>query len=274
MHDVEAIEQGETVGQAELFPDAPHIEFPEPFSVKLKWYTPQGDKMIAHMARVSNSKATDSDPAERLIGYLIRNKHWSPAEMASVCLEISTQRDISAQILRHRSFSFQEFSTRYAQVEKLLYSTECRFQGTTNRQSSKTFDDLVAEHGPVPGVNGELAEETVSYFDAVVNETRTRSMEAYEELLRRGVAKEVARRILPIGLMPTRLYMTGTLRSWVHYLSLRMAPSTQTEHRVIAVRAYQEIAQCFPLFMSAAYDEGLFSLPSGETFDGVLRPRK
>ena len=248
--------------QGTLFPNLEQPEpVPPPFRVKLKWYTPQGDAMIAHMARVSNSKATPDDPAQSLIGYLLRSHHWSPFEMANLCLEIETQRDISAQILRHRSFSFQEFSTRYAAVEELLHSTECRWQDPKNRQSSRTFDDLVEEHGPWPEVNGELAEATVSYFDAVVNETRVRSMEAYEELLRRGVAKEVARRILPIGLMPTRMYMNGTVRSWLHYVSERTKPGVQKEHRAIAQEAANILRRCFPWTFAAAVESGMLDIP-------------
>lgn len=240
------------------------------FRVSTIWATEDGDKRIAYLARVSNSKATPDMPSHRLISYLLRNKHWSPLEMASACLEIRTQRDISAQILRHRSFSFQEFSTRYAEVEELLAVTECRWQDPKNRQSSRTFDQMAENAGTTGEV--EYLEATIAYFDAVVNETRVRSLEAYQELLRRGVAKEVARRILPIGLMPTKLYMTGTVRSWLHYLSLRLHPHTQKEHRMVAFGVYRELCKSFPDTVGAAYDEGLFNLPDGKTFDGVLPP--
>jgi thymidylate synthase (FAD) len=206
-------------------------------TASLVWVTPEADKHIAYLARVSNNKATPEDPAEKLIAYLIRNKHWSPFEMASMCVKIETTRDISAQILRHRSFSFQEFSTRYAEVEDLVFAKECRFQGATNRQSSLTTQEIRAlreDATPDAEINGHPLDETVAYFDAVIHETRVRSMEAYRELLDRGVAKEVARAVLPIGLMPTKLYMTGTIRSWLHYVELRATSHTQAEHRVIA----------------------------------------
>lgn len=223
------------------------------FQVSTIWATPKGDQSIAYLARVSNSKAQPDDPGHKLIEYLLRNHHWSPFEMASLTLEIRTQRDISAQILRHRSFSFQEFSTRYAEVEELLAVTECRFQDTTNRQSSFTMDQLTGDFV-------DDAEATVAYFDAVINETRTRSLEAYAELLRRGVAKEVARRILPIGLIPTKLYMNGTVRSWLHYCSERTKPGVQKEHRMIAIHALNELFMSYPQTVKAAIDSGAFQM--------------
>lgn len=233
----------------------------DPFRVSTIWATPNGDVNIAYLARVSNSKATPDDPGERLIGFLLRNHHWSPFEMSSLCLEIRTQRDISAQILRHRSFSFQEFSTRYAAVEELLAVTECRFQDTKNRQSSLTLAEYLTDGRCHEDMTDEAgAEGTAAYFDAVVNETRVRSLEAYQELLRRGVAKEVARRILPIGLMPTKLYMTGTVRSWLHYCAERVKPGVQKEHRVIAIHALNELFRNFPMVTKAAIDAGFFAM--------------
>lgn len=233
------------------------------------WATQGGDDLIAYMARVSNSKAQPGDPSAKLIGYLLRNHHWSPFEMASFCVEIRTQRDISAQILRHWSSRFQEFSTRYAEVEDLLAVTECRFQDPKNRQGSFSVSDMVkswvdetGEHGDsFPGVevNGFQIEETVSYFDAVVNETRARSLEAYQELLRRGVAKEVARRILPIGLTPTKLYMVNNLRGWLTYTAERTKAGVQKEHRLIAQAVAIELAVAFPATMQAALDNSLYA---------------
>lgn len=231
------------------------------FRVSTIWVTPNGDTNIAYLARVSNSKAQPGDPGDKLVGFLLRNHHWSPFEMSSLCLEIRTQRDISAQILRHRSFSFQEFSTRYAAVEELLAVTECRFQDSKNRQSSLTLAEYLTDGRCHEDMTDEAgAEGTAAYFDAVVNETRVRSLEAYQELLRRGVAKEVARRILPIGLMPTKLYMTGTVRSWLHYCSERTKPGVQKEHRVIAIHALNELFKAYPMVTKAAIDAGFFQM--------------
>lgn len=226
------------------------VDFGAP-RVRLKWFTPDGDKLVAHMARVSNPKATLDDPAERLIGFLIKNHHWSPFEMVNLCLEIHTERDISAQILRHsKEFRFQEFSTRYAEVEDLRWSTECRFQDHKNRQNSLTVDQVSQSNGADFEADDQL-EATVAYFDAVVNETRTRSLEAYQELLRRGVAKECARRVLPIGLMPTVMYINSNLRGWIHYLAERTKPGVQKEHREIALAVEPVFAECFPLVWRA-----------------------
>lgn len=246
----------------DLFPETQvpdSVDFGAP-RVRLKWYTPQGDKLVAHMARVSNTKATMEDPADRLIGFLIRNHHWSPFEMVNLCLEIHTERDISAQILRHsKEFRFQEFSTRYAEVEDLRWSTECRFQDDKNRQNSLTTEQIALRedpHGYDEGVgqdkvNGFPVDATVSYFDAVVNETRERSLEAYRELLARGVAKECARRILPIGLCPTVMYINSNLRGWIHYLAERTKPGVQKEHREIALAVEPIFAACFPMVWKA-----------------------
>lgn len=242
------------------------VDFGAP-RVRFKWCTPDGDKLVAHIARVSNPKATIDDPSAKLIKYLIRNHHWSPFEMVNLCLEIHTERDISAQILRHsKEFRFQEFSTRYAEVEDLRWSTECRFQDHKNRQNSfdapgqiEYLKNRAAEHAKRGNDDTvrqfehqvKLAEETVSYFDAVVNETRERSLEAYRELLERGVAKECARRILPIGLMPTVMYINSNLRGWIHYLQERTKPGVQKEHREIALAVEPFIAHHFPMVWDA-----------------------
>lgn len=189
-------------------------------SSSLVWITPEAEKQIVLMARVSNpeGQATERSP-NGLIQYLAKHKHWSPFEMASMCVEITTTRDISAQILRHRSFSFQEFSQRYSKTDLLgtIGVPELRLQDRTNRQSSLT-DDF-----------GVLAEE----FDGRIQELFRQSEQLYQDLLSRGAAKECARKVLSLN-TPTRLYMSGTIRSWIHYLSIRMGPETQKEHRDVA----------------------------------------
>lgn len=238
---------------------AAEADYQMPGPVSLIWAT--DEQHIAYLARVSNTKAAPDDPGEKLIAYLLRNHHWSPFEMASMCVEINTTRDITNQIIRHRSFSFQEFSTRYADVEELTYYKECRFQDDKNRQNSfeasKRLERLSAEredpHRPSADILREIDEvqATLSYFDAVVNETRTRSMEAYQELRRRGVAKEVARCILPFGLLPSKIYMAGTVRSWIHYLQERTKPGVQKEHREIALAVKGVFDSAYPMVSSA-----------------------
>jgi thymidylate synthase (FAD) len=191
-------------------------------STKLVWITPDAESIITYCARVSNPKGQEANAnPERLIRYLIKHKHWSPFEMASACVEINTTRDISAQILRHRSFSFQEFSQRYAEVTQEVSPPVWRRQDLTNRQNS--IDDLDPE--------------AIAEADQLCANVIKQSTLAYQRLLELGVAKECARKVLPIN-SPTRLYMSGTLRSWLHYLQVRRGPETQLEHRVIA----QEIA--------------------------------
>lgn len=182
--------------------------------------TPDAEKNIVYMARVSNpSNQKNSETAPKLIKYLIKHKHWSPFEMASMAVEINTNRAIAAQILRHRSFSFQEFSQRYASVEDLkpIEMPMLRRQDTKNRQAS--HDDLD------PSLALDLSKEIKSYYN--IAET------LYLKLLGSGVAKECAREVLPLG-TPTRLYMAGTIRSWIHYLEVRCGVETQLEHRMVA----------------------------------------
>jgi len=191
-------------------------------ATKLIWITPDAESIITYCARVSNPKSQEENKSpERLLKYLIKHKHWSPFEMASACIEINTTRDISAQILRHRSFSFQEFSQRYAEVTQEVSPPVWRRQDLTNRQNS--IDDLDPE--------------AIAEADQLCANVIKQSTLAYQRLLELGVAKECARKILPIN-SPTRLYMSGTLRSWLHYLQVRRNCDTQLEHRVIA----QEIA--------------------------------
>lgn len=185
--------------------------------VQLKWITPDAEAVIAYIARVSNpDNQGNAETAPRLIRYLIRHQHWSPFEMANMCVEIETTRAISAQLLRHRSFSFQEFSQRYAATPR-AEAPPLRRQDTTNRQSS--HDDLPAE----------LAEQHQQRIGELMRQVH----DEYEALLADGVAKETARAILPMC-SPTRLYMNGTVRSWLHYCDLRCAPGTQLEHRAVA----------------------------------------
>ena len=197
--------------------------------------------LIAYCARVSNpDNQNNSDTAKKLIKYLIKHKHWSPLEMASACLEIETTRDIARQILRHRSFSFQEFSQRYADPTKELELVlrEARLQDTTNRQNSIENDDDVLE------------DEWLNKQMAVVETAKM----AYTWAIENGIAKEQARAVLPEGNTVSRMYMNGTLRSWVHYIELRSANGTQKEHMDIAKACAVEIAKIFPLIGELDYD--------------------
>ena len=190
--------------------------------------------LIAFCARVSNpSNQLNTDTSEKLIKYLIKHQHWSPLEMVSACLEIETTRDIARQILRHRSFSFQEFSQRYADPTKDLSFVlrEARLQDTKNRQNS------------VENTNLALAAWWEERQKRVIEEAKN----AYEWAIANGIAKEQARAVLPEGLTVSRLYMNGTLRSWVHYCELRMANGTQKEHADIAREIAKVIAEVFPM---------------------------
>ncbi len=191
-------------------------------------------KLITFCARVSNPDNQDnSETAEKLLSYLIKHQHWSPFEMVNVCLEIETTRDIARQILRHRSFSFQEFSQRYADpVKELSFVTrEARLQDLTNRQNSVEVDDDLL------GIEWEWAQRRVLW--AVEKE--------YAWAIKKGIAKEQARAILPEGLTMSRMYMNGTLRSWIHYIQLRTDKATQKEHREIALECLQRLSIIFPL---------------------------
>lgn len=205
--------------------------------VNLIWATPDGDRLVARLARVSNPDNQDNPDSERLIRYLVKNKHWSPFEMVSACLEIETTRDVGRQILRHRSFSFQEFSQRYQDVSKLKQAPlrECRLQDTENRQNSLATDD--------PALR--------LWWDSAQAHITDAAFYAYSEALRRGIAKEQARAILPEGLTPSRLYMAGTLRSWLHFIQVRATPETQAECRVIAEQAREVLTHSFPETMRA-----------------------
>ena len=185
-------------------------------TAKLVWVTPDAERLIGKLARVSNSANEDNPNVERLIKYLIKHKHWSPFEMASMCVEIQTTRAIGAQILRHRSFSFQEFSQRYAEVTEIEVP-QLRRQGLNNRQNS--IDDFPEE------LSEELQDMITLHND--------KSNSLYKKLLAYGVAKECARNVLPLS-TKTRMYMSGTIRSWLHYIDLRVSHGTQVEHSQIA----------------------------------------
>ena len=194
--------------------------------------TPQ--ELVAYCARVSNpANQLNTETSEKLIKYLIKHQHWSPLEMASACLEIETTRDIARQILRHRSFSFQEFSQRYADPVKDLdfEYRDCRLQDTKNRQNS------------IEGADSDLQ---YAWYVAQ-RELIEKSKETYKWAIDNGIAKEVARAVLPEGLTKSRMYMNGTLRSWIHYIQLRSANGTQKEHMDIAKACALAITKIFPL---------------------------
>jgi thymidylate synthase (FAD) len=199
-------------------------------SVKLIWSTPNGEELVAYMARVSNPDNQDNkDTAPKLLKYLMKHKHWSPFEMVNVCMEINTTRDIARQILRHRSFSFQEFSQRYAEVIDWA-AGEVRMQDDKNRQNSLPTQDR----------------ELRRWWDEQQVATWKLATNAYKAALGMGIAKEVARKVLPEGLTMSRMYMNGTLRSWLHYVDIRCDESTQKEHREIAEQCKVVLSSLYP----------------------------
>lgn len=206
-------------------------------AVKLVWATPGADQLIARMARVSNPDNQANESIAGLLNYMMRNGHVSPFEMASACVEINTTRDIGRQILRHRSFSFQEFSQRYASTEALPEAPlrECRLQDTKNRQNSLETDD------------DELQRQWAAAQQYVVSAADA----AYKWALDKGIAKEQARAVQPEGLTSSRMYMVGTLRSWIHYLGQRLDPATQKEHRLIAEEIRDILTVAAPVTMGA-----------------------
>ena len=210
-------------------------------TVQLMWATQNADFMVAKMARVSNPDNQDNTEFKRLLNYLMKHNHVSPFEMASMCVQIDTTRDISRQILRHRSFSFQEFSGRYEDMTKLgdMVERECRLQDTDNRQSSIECDDS----------------DLSSWWNVAQNSTYEYAINTYNNALKHGIAKEQARALLPEGLTPTRLYMTGTIRSWLHYIQVRAGVETQKEHRVIAQGALEVLRQIAPITAEAFFGD-------------------
>ena len=198
--------------------------------------SPNAENLVVRMARVSNPANEDNvATAPKLLRYLIDHQHWSPFEMCSLCVKIDTERDISAQILRHRSFSFQEFSTRYAQVHELTLP-DLRKQDLKNRQNST--DDLDVN------IKEDLTEDIVALY--------MQASELYQDMLDVGVAKECARRILPLSTQTT-LYMHGSIRSWIHYINVRTSKETQLEHRLIAENCKQIFIEQFPTIGEAAF---------------------
>lgn len=196
-------------------------------------------ELIAYCARVSNpSNQYNTETSEKLINYLIKHAHWSPLEMVSACVEITTTRDIARQILRHRSFAFQEFSQRYADPTKDLdfVIREARFQDTKNRQNSVELDLTDPEQR-------ELNRIWIEKQQAVVAAAK----EAYTWAVTNNIAKEQARAVLPEGNTESRIYMNGTLRSWIHFIQLRSANGTQKEHRLVAIACAKAIATIFPM---------------------------
>jgi thymidylate synthase (FAD) len=212
-------------------------------NVKLISYTQGTDgknllEQVAFAARVSNpANQNNTETSEKLVRYLIKNQHWSPLEMVSICLEIDTTRDIARQILRHRSFSFQEFSQRYADASQLGFELkECRLQDTKNRQNSIELDP-----------NGVEDNFLIYEWERKQNELLELVRWHYTWALDNGIAKEQARAVLPEGMTGSRLYMNGTLRSWVHYIQLRSANGTQKEHQDVALACADAIEPIFPM---------------------------
>jgi thymidylate synthase (FAD) len=205
---------------------------------------PNLQDLVAYCARVSNpSNQANSETSEKLIKYLIKHKHWSPLEMVSACIEVETTRDIARQLLRHRSFSFQEFSQRYAdptaELDDAFVLREARMQDTKNRQNSVELD-MSDEKQKLLAYEWERSQNRVLY--AVKKE--------YEWAIKNGIAKEQARAVLPEGLTVSRLYVNGTLRSWIHYIDLRDGNGTQKEHAEIARACAEVIAKVFPIIKS------------------------
>jgi thymidylate synthase (FAD) len=197
-------------------------------------------ELIAYCARVSNpSNQLNTETSDKLIKYLVKHQHWSPLEMVSACIEITTTRDIARQILRHRSFSFQEFSQRYADPTKDLSFVlrDARKQDTKNRQNSIELD-----------IQNDDADRFLAYqWEQMQNKVIETAQNAYTWAIEKGIAKEQARAVLPEGLIESRIYMNGTLRSWIHFIELRSANGTQKEHQEVAIACAKVIAEIFPL---------------------------
>jgi len=205
-------------------------------NVEFVWATPEAEKLVVKMARVSNpSNQNNWETGPKLLKYCLDHKHFSIFEMANLCVQIYTERDISAQILRHRSFSFQEFSTRYAEAQPAVVP-ELRKQDLKNRQNST--DDLDFN--------------TKTYYSEQIRNEYADIKELYDHMIADGVAKECARRILPLSTQTT-LYMNGTLRSWIHYINVRTDPGTQLEHRLIAEGCKQIFIEQFPAIGEVAF---------------------
>ena len=203
--------------------------------VVVEWSTPQAEELVAKMARVSNpANENNKESAPKLLKYLIDNKHWSPFEMVNVCMQIETTRDIARQILRHRSFSFQEFSQRYAEAYE-WERCEVRMQDVKNRQSSLASDD----------------KQLARWWLGEQEELLHKATKLYKNALNAGIAKEVARKVLPEGMTTSRMYMNGTLRNWLHYVTIRCDKATQKEHREVADACKVELIKLFPSLKEA-----------------------
>jgi thymidylate synthase (FAD) len=209
-------------------------------TVSLVSITPKAEQLIAYCARVSNPQNQDNPDSVKLIRYLIKHKHWSPFEMAFIVMEINTTRSIAPQILRHRSFSFQEFSQRYSDVTTLATPEgfDLRAQDQTNRQNSLDT----------------LSDEDKCYFSTQIGDVMFKATALYNEMVSSGVAKECARGILPLC-TPTRLYMAGSVRSWLHYIDLRQSNGTQKEHRDIALACREILTKELPAISEAMWGE-------------------
>ncbi len=213
-------------------------------TAEFKHCTPDGDRLIAEIARVSNPSNEKNDAtAPRLINYLIKNNHWSPFQMCSMAVEINTTRDIGRQVLRHLSaIGFQEFSGRYAEYGEIIPYRECRFQHPTNRQLSR-----------MPETPEEF--EIVDEWNAYIRSKAARDEEEYRYWLGKNVAKETARAILPEGLVPTRMYLHFSVRTWLHYIHERIQPGVQKEHRIIAEKCKIILEENFPSTCEAFFKE-------------------
>jgi len=208
-------------------------------TAKLIWATPDADKHIGYCARVSNPGNQDNPNVAGLLNYCAKNAHWSVFEMASVCIEVSTTRDIARQILRHRSFSFQEFSQRYADATQLgeFAIRECRMQDNKNRQNSLETDDF----------------DLTLWWAAAQARMIGEAEFLYSEALKRGIAKEQARALLPEGLTPSKLYVNGTMRSWITFLQARLDVATQKEHRLVAQDVLAVLRDVAPVTVGAFF---------------------
>lgn len=218
-------------------------------SVKIVWATPDIDKQIAYMARVSNPDNQSNEKIAGLLQYMMREGHTSPFEMVNVCIEINTTRDIGRQILRHRSFSFQEFSQRYADVTELgeFVHREARLQDPKNRQNSMQLNIRESDDDRRIAYQWEMLQSSIM----------EKAQETYGYALSLGIAKEQARAILPEGLTMSKMYMNGNMRSWVFYLKQRLHPSTQREHRDIACMILNNLQEIAPITMKAFFDDNL-----------------
>ena len=215
------------------------LSFSQPTAEFASMGIDNAQELIAYCARVSNpSNQLNTETSDKLIRYLVKHQHWSPLEMVSACIEITTTRDIARQILRHRSFSFQEFSQRYADPTKDLSFVlrEARRQDTKNRQNSIELD-----------MSNDADRFLAAGWETIQKGVTEKALAAYEWAIANGIAKEQARAVLPEGLTESRLYMNGTLRSWIHFIELRSANGTQKEHQEVAIACAQVIAEIFPL---------------------------